>query len=43
MRFRELARYLVEQAGRRPIDGNIKFFWKKLMGETVSREDEGGD
>lgn len=43
MRFRELARYLVEQTGRRPIDGNIKFFWKKLMGGTVSREDEGGD
>lgn len=29
--FNILATYLVEQMGRRPIDGNIKFFWKRLM------------
>ncbi len=29
--FGTLATYLVEEMGRRPIDGNIKFFWKRLM------------
>ena len=29
--FNELASYLVKQANRRPIDGNIKFFWNRLM------------
>jgi flagellar biosynthesis protein FlhG len=29
--FHELAHYLVEQTAKRPIDGNIKFFLKRLM------------
>jgi len=29
--FKQLAHYLVKQTDRRPIDGNIKFFWKSLM------------
>lgn len=29
--FQTLATYLIEQMGKRPIDGNIKFFWKRLM------------
>jgi len=29
--FKQLAHYLVKQTDRRPIDGNIKFFWKRLM------------
>jgi flagellar biosynthesis protein FlhG len=29
--FEMLATYLIEQTERRPIDGNIKFFWKQLM------------
>jgi flagellar biosynthesis protein FlhG len=30
--FHELAHYLVEQTAKRPIDGNIKFFLRRLMG-----------
>ena len=29
--FGKLAAYLMTQTGKRPIDGNIKFFWKRLM------------
>lgn len=32
--IKNLAGYLVEQMGKRPIDGNIKFFWKRLMSGT---------
>lgn len=32
--FEMLATYLIEQTARRPIDGNIKFFWKRLMNGT---------
>jgi flagellar biosynthesis protein FlhG len=32
--IRDLAVYLIEQMGKRPIDGNIKFFWKRLMSGT---------
>jgi flagellar biosynthesis protein FlhG len=30
--FKELANFLLSQAKGRPNDGNIKFFWKRLMG-----------
>ncbi len=30
--FNQLADYLLNQTNRRPIDGNIKFLWKRLMG-----------
>jgi flagellar biosynthesis protein FlhG len=29
--FNKLAAYLLKQTNRRPVDGNIKFFWKRLM------------
>jgi len=32
--IQNLAVYLIEQMGKRPIDGNIKFFWKRLMSGT---------
>lgn len=33
--FKDLARNLLMQATDRPIDGNIKFFWKRLMSGAV--------
>ena len=33
--FTKLANYLLRQTDRRPIDGNIKFFWKRLMTGAV--------
>ena len=30
--FKELANYLLNQTNKRPVDGNIKFLWKRLMG-----------
>ena len=33
--FKELANYLLRQTHRRPIDGNIKFFWKRLIAAAV--------
>jgi flagellar biosynthesis protein FlhG len=33
--FRVLAEYLLSRANGRPSDGNIKFFWKRLMTETA--------
>ncbi len=39
--FNELADYLLRQTDRRPIDGNIKFFWKRLMAVAVDLENEG--
>jgi flagellar biosynthesis protein FlhG len=35
--FHELAHYLVEQTAKRPIDGNIKFFLKRLMAGTPNQ------
>jgi len=29
--FKELAHYLLMQTSSKPVDGNIKFFWKKLI------------
>ena len=33
--FTKLANHLLGQTNRRPIDGNIKFFWKRLMTGAV--------
>jgi flagellar biosynthesis protein FlhG len=41
--FKELAHYLVKQTDRRPIDGNIKFFWKRLMAGMPGQGNEGRD
>lgn len=41
--FKELAHYLVKQRDRRPIDGNIKFFWKRLMAGMPGQGNEGRD
>ena len=41
--FKELANYLLRQTDRRPIDGNIKFFWKSLIGGAVDKDNEGKD
>jgi len=39
--FKELANYLLRQIDRRPIDGNIKFFWKSLIAGAVDKDNEG--
>jgi len=41
--FKELANYLLKQTDRRPIDGNIKFFWKRLIAGAVDKDNEGKD
>ncbi|MEE8300314.1 MAG: MinD/ParA family protein [Desulfatiglandales bacterium] len=41
--FKELANYLLRQIDRRPIDGNIKFFWKSLIAGAVDKDNEGKD
>ncbi|TET51693.1 MAG: flagellar synthesis regulator FleN [Desulfobacteraceae bacterium] len=41
--FKELAHYLVKQTDRRPIDGNIKFFWNRLMAGMPGQGNEGRD
>ncbi len=41
--FKELANYLLRQTDRRPIDGNIKFFWKNLIAGAVDKDNEGKD
>jgi len=41
--FEELASYLLRQTDRRPIDGNIKFFWKRLMAGAADRDNESRD
>jgi flagellar biosynthesis protein FlhG len=33
--FNQLAEYLLNQTHGRPVDGNIKFLWKRLMGQTA--------
>jgi len=33
--FRNLGDYLLNQAVKRPVDGNIKFFWKKLVNSRL--------
>jgi flagellar biosynthesis protein FlhG len=42
-RFKDLASYLLNQKTRRPIDGNIKFFWKRLMTQETDQENAGED
>ena len=39
--FKELADYLLMQTDRRPIDGNIKFFWKRLITGETHKDNEG--
>lgn len=41
--FKALAQYLLRQTDRRPMDGNIKFFWKRLMDGAVDKGNEGRD
>lgn len=41
--FKELAKYLLRQTDRRTTDGNIKFFWKRLMAGAIDKENEVGD
>jgi flagellar biosynthesis protein FlhG len=41
--FKELANYLLRKTDRRPIDGNIKFFWKSLIAGAVDKDNEGKD
>jgi flagellar biosynthesis protein FlhG len=41
--FMRLANYLLRQTEKRPIDGNIKFFWKRLMEGTEEKENEARD
>jgi flagellar biosynthesis protein FlhG len=39
-KFREVARHLLNKADERPIDGDIKFFWKRLIGVSVGGDNE---
>ncbi len=39
--FTKLAAYLIEQTGKRPTDGNIKFFWKRLVSGARDSNDAG--
>ena len=41
--FKDLANYLLKQTDRRPIDGNIKFFWKRLISVSEDKYHEGRD
>jgi len=41
--FKELAKNLLRQTDRRPIDGNIKFFWKRLIAGAADKDNEGKD
>jgi len=41
--FKALANYIIRQTDTRPMDGNIKFFWKRLMAITPDKDDEGRD
>ena len=41
--FKDLATYLLNQKARRPIDGNIKFFWKRLMTQETEQDNAGED
>jgi flagellar biosynthesis protein FlhG len=41
--FKELANYLLRKTDRRPIDGNIKFFWKSLIAGAVDKDNAGKD
>jgi flagellar biosynthesis protein FlhG len=42
-RFKELANYIIRQTDTRPMDGNIKFFWKRLMDIATDKDNEGTD
>lgn len=39
-RFEELATYILQQKGHDDMDGNIKFFWKRLMSSGRDAHDE---
>jgi len=39
-KFREIAHHLLKKADERPIDGDIKFFWKRLIGLSVGGDNE---
>jgi flagellar biosynthesis protein FlhG len=41
--FERLADYLLKQTDRRPVDGNIKFFWKRIITSTLDEDREGRD
>lgn len=41
--FKILAEYLLRQDDNRRIDGNIKFFWQRLMAGVTHVENEGGN
>jgi flagellar biosynthesis protein FlhG len=41
--FKELADYILGQTDTKPMDGNIKFFWKRLMAMPTDKDHEGRD
>lgn len=41
--FEELANYILSQTDTRPMDGNIKFFWKRLMAIPTDKDHESRD
>ena len=41
--FHRMARTLIDQSSRTPSDGNIKFFWKRLMTGSQEAYHEGND
>ncbi len=41
--FKELANLLLKHTAKRPTDGNIKFFWKRLMDQKTDRDNAGKD
>ncbi len=41
--FEELADYILGQTDPKPMDGNIKFFWKRLMAMPTDKDHEGRD
>ena len=42
-RFGELAHHLIRQMNTRPMDGNIKFFWKRLLAGAADKDYESRD
>jgi len=41
--FKDLANYVLRHTDRRPMDGNIKFFWKRLMAQAMDGDNEVSD
>jgi flagellar biosynthesis protein FlhG len=41
--FKDLATLLLKQTERGPIDGNLKFFWKRLMTQESDQDNAGKD